>query len=87
MNLQQKQIQGRHRLAEQEMALYDSMHPVVRKVLQEHAVGIYLVNLFKNKPAAYHFALNHPNEFSVSLAELLDRTQENIEKMKRTGKL
>ena len=80
MNLEQAKQR-----AEQEFSLYDSLHPEIRKVISEHAVGMYLLTLFRNKPGAYHFALNHPKEFEEALRAHLDKTLELVERLKKEG--
>lgn len=77
--------------AEQEMALYDSMHPCIRKIMAEHSEGMYLIGIFQNNPEAYRLAMQAPRVFADKLKRTLDavaadnriRTREAIDRMIR----
>lgn len=60
------------RLAEHEMAIFDSLDVRIQQLVANHPTGIYLLGVFQRNPNAYEFAKQHPMIFAEKLRDMMD---------------
>lgn len=59
-----------------EMKVFDTLPACVRRVMTEHAEGMYLIPLFQNNPGSYELAFQEPQRFARILKKTMDKLAE-----------
>lgn len=72
-------------LAENELELFDSMPPEVRKVIREHSCPVNLLALFDMAPLLHRMAIMEPAVFAEKLGMQLDVWQGEYMKRNRAA--